>query len=561
IRGLRILSSFTGTIVQQAGNSVTVGSNGWDQAGGILSGGDATIDVNGTFTLSGGTYNNTSTTLSVSDNFTLSSTGTFTNASGTLLLDGDLTFTDSTSPQQNVGRVIVGSSPDVIDLASDITAVSITVNSNDTYNSNGYDMDLSGTFTINGTFDATDDIETDETLISIGRSLIVNSGAMLTADQSTMTFDGTPGTYDLITDGTFSLYNVTIDNGGSGLTIEVEDPLDVNGDIIITNGTLDVVSGENNAVFVGGDFDNNDNFLARSGTITFDGSAAQIVSAGNDNLSFVEVTNSTADVTFNEAFTTTDFTSTTPGASMKFQQSTTFTVSGSLRLDGNISNKIHVDSVNGSTRFTFDVTGSDQMVSNVNVSNSNASTNDIYATGSVDGGNNDEEEATPHWVFLVSFSDITSTANLGSSPGGGAVVIFYCNNDGFLDVFMGEDVTPSSPARLRQNDGDNTFTDRDSQIVNDYRGAAAGDYDNDGDTDLIFGFTQRLYTNSNATDCTFTNSTAGSVNNNEAIMFFDIDGDGDLDLWSPGEDYLWHRNDGGTTFTSQTSLPGGIDRH
>ena len=41
-------------------------------------------------------------------------------------------------------------------------------------------------------------------------------------------------------------------------------------------------------------------------------------------------------------------------------------------------------------------------------------------------------------------------------------------------------------------------------------------------------------------------------------MFADIDGDGDLDIWNPGASYLWERNDGGTTFVGQATMPGGV---
>ena len=65
-------------------------------------------------------------------------------------------------------------------------ADSINILSTDTLNTNGYDLDISGTLTVSGTFDATDDVETDETSVAVGRDFIVNSGAMFSADQSTI---------------------------------------------------------------------------------------------------------------------------------------------------------------------------------------------------------------------------------------------------------------------------------------------------------------------------------------------------------------------------------------
>ena len=103
--------------------------------------------------------------------------------------------------------------------------------------------------------------------------------------------DGTIGTFDLITDGAFSLYNLTIDSAAAGnLTVEVEDALDINGTLLITDGTLDVVSGENNAITVAGNWTNNSVFVSRSGTVTFDG-ATQTVSgsASGSNKTFYNV--------------------------------------------------------------------------------------------------------------------------------------------------------------------------------------------------------------------------------------------------------------------------------
>ena len=102
---------------------------------------------------------------------------------------------------------------------------------------------------------------------------------------------------------------LSIDDGGGGsLVVEIEDALDVNGSLVIDNGTLDVNSVENNAITVGTNWDNNDTFLSRSGTVTFDGVTSQTVSAGSSSFYTLAVSNALASVSFDEAFTTTNFT-------------------------------------------------------------------------------------------------------------------------------------------------------------------------------------------------------------------------------------------------------------
>jgi len=312
--GILVALGYSGIITQASGNSLTV-NGAYSQQGGTFVGGDSNIDINGAFTVSGATFTSTSGTMGVSDDFTLTGTTSFTN-SGTLIFDGDLTYTDSTSPQQDVGFVVIGSSPDTTELASDMTASSLTITTPNTYNTNGYDLDISGTLTINGTFNALDDVETDETVIQVGRAFIINSTGNFSADQSTIIMDGTVGTFDLITDGDFSLYNLTINNGGTGLTVEVEDALDVNGTLTITSGTLDVVTSENNGVLVGGNLSVSPtgSFIAQSGTLTMDGTGTQTISGTFRFFNFKKVVSSTG--------------------ALVFEADTLTTISGTMRLEG-----------------------------------------------------------------------------------------------------------------------------------------------------------------------------------------------------------------------------------
>lgn len=250
--------------------------------GGSIANADA-LDVNGTFDVTSGAFTAaTEVNMNVSGNFTLASGTTFTGPTGAgiLILDGDLTLTDSTAVKQNLGNVQIGTSPDTTNLASDTTYKSLTVTSLDFFYTNGYDIDVNGNITISGTFDATDDVELDETTVNCAGSFTINAGATFVQDQSTLIMDATSLTKDLITDGSFSLYNLTLNDAGGSLTVEVEDPLDVDNTLTITGGTLDTVATENNQINVGGNWDNDDTFTARSGTVVMDaGSGTKTIDA------------------------------------------------------------------------------------------------------------------------------------------------------------------------------------------------------------------------------------------------------------------------------------------
>lgn len=121
----------------------------------------------------------------------------------------------------------------------------------------------------------------------------------------------------------------------------------------------------------------------------------------NGDFNNIVVTNgSGSDVAFEDSFSTANFTATTADTSLTFEASTTVTITGNLNLNGGaVGNEVIIDSSDGSTRFTFDVTGGDQTVSYINVSNSQASSNNITANDSIQGANTDAAEGTPHWIF------------------------------------------------------------------------------------------------------------------------------------------------------------------
>jgi hypothetical protein len=179
---------------------------------------------------------------------------------------------------------------------------------------------------------------------------------------------------------------------------------------------------------------------------------------------------------------------------------------------------------------------------------------------------------TPTWQSDggTGFTDITSGANLGSDlagscigAGGGVILFPDLDQDGYLDLYMNTNDNDCYSDRVRENDRDNTFTDRGSAIDTESgRGAGVGDYLNDGDTDIImrdnYGDGNGPQMANNTGSWSFDNlPITGNDPNDEAVMFHDIDGDGDLDVWANEDlNYLWYeQDDGADTFTGRNGFP------
>jgi len=148
-------------------------------------------------------------------------------------------------------------------------------------------------------------------------------------------------------------------------------------------------------------------------------------------------------------------------------------------------------------------------------------------------------------------------------PLAGGVAILDYDNDGKMDLFFtngAELPSMKKPAAfantLLRNRGDGVFEDRTSAAglaggESGYHiGAAAGDYDNDGDTDLFLASAGSNTLQRNNGDGTFSDATAGSGLSKPpntlsvGAAWFDYDNDRLLDLvvsdytiWSPESDY------------------------
>jgi len=138
------------------------------------------------------------------------------------------------------------------------------------------------------------------------------------------------------------------------------------------------------------------------------------------------------------------------------------------------------------------------------------------------------------------------------------------DNDGDLDILL-TSISYSYHTHVYRNDGDDTFTLINAGLPQlNYSSAAWGDYDNDGDMDIVLlgeassGRLSAIYRNDG--NDSFVNINAGL----EAMRFGDVawgdfDNDGDLDLVLTGSyKSRVYRNDGSDTFADISSIIIGV---
>ncbi len=186
----------------------------------------------------------------------------------------------------------------------------------------------------------------------------------------------------------------------------------------------------------------------------------------------------------------------------------------------------------------------------------------LLAAGCGRGRDEAGSSAAPATVAPV-FVDVTEPAgvdfvhqlangkldNIMKSDGTGGAVLDY-DGDGFMDIYLvnsgpvlglsdAPPGTPRLPNRLYRNRGDGTFEDVTQRAGVEGWGfgttAAAADYDNDGDTDLLVVNFGGLILYRNRGDGTFEDvSEASGLTSTQAgisATFFDADNDGWLDLF------------------------------
>ena len=138
------------------------------------------------------------------------------------------------------------------------------------------------------------------------------------------------------------------------------------------------------------------------------------------------------------------------------------------------------------------------------------------------------------------------------------------DNDGDLDIVLtGQDAGLNRISKIYRNDGSDTFTDIGASLTGMSSGSVAwGDYDNDGDLDLLLSGLDggankisKIYRNDGSDTFTDIGASLTGVSESSGV-WGDYDNDGDLDLLLAGYADGWvplsaiYRNDGSDTFTN-----------
>ena len=157
----------------------------------------------------------------------------------------------------------------------------------------------------------------------------------------------------------------------------------------------------------------------------------------------------------------------------------------------------------------------------------------------------------------TTFTDVSSAAGLATTDALEAAAWGDYDGDGDPDLLVTTNGT--TVPQLYRNNGDNTFTDRASAeglTSNvDSRAAVWGDYDNDGDLDLyiaVFGSSNELWRNDGGTfNEVGASASANAASNSYSASWADYNQDGFLDLYvgQSGAVNVLYSNDGDATFT------------
>jgi len=264
-----------------------------------------------------------------------------------------------------------------------------------------------------------------------------------TSGTGMVTFDGSSGTIN----SNEAFYDVAIDSGG---TYTLDANFDIDGGLTIANGTLDVADGSNYSVNVAGNWSNSGTFTPREGAVTFDGSGTGTVSGST---------------------TFYDLACTTAGKELRFDNTATQTVSGTLTLTGADGNLLLLRSNSSGNQWSLNVSGTSSVdyvdVKDSDASSGNAITHATSSDRSTDAGNNlgwsFNEDPTVSTVTAVQSADGThqvTVSFIGDDPDDDDTLQYRVEYDvgsGWVKATMLEASGTSSTYGSFNAENDNTY--------------------------------------------------------------------------------------------------------
>ncbi len=169
-----------------------------------------------------------------------------------------ITDMDAYDSDQNAVAILFDAEDATTDTLEWVRGVELFVPSGFTFapggNCDGAKIEIDGTWTS----------ATAQT-INLAGNFKLDTGGTWTSSTSTLTFDSASGVSDIITTGTGGPYNLTINDNGGSLTVEVEDSLVVKNNLTITGGVLDVNATDTTTVYTTFALDGTSSFLVPTG--------------------------------------------------------------------------------------------------------------------------------------------------------------------------------------------------------------------------------------------------------------------------------------------------------
>ncbi|NOZ47269.1 MAG: T9SS type A sorting domain-containing protein [Chlorobi bacterium] len=197
----------------------------------------------------------------------------------------DISGSGNGVPNSTSNVVIPNTGTDPVLNSVDGSALSININSGATLTIDAnHNLTVDGSLTNNGTLTIANGSSSTITVLDTWS----NSGTFNPGDASTIELTANTGTKNITTGGS-TFFNLLVNSGGAGTaTFTTLSSLDINGDLTLQSGTLEVTD-PSHTISVAGNWTNTGgSFTNGSSSVTFDGAAQTISSVGTET--FYDVT-------------------------------------------------------------------------------------------------------------------------------------------------------------------------------------------------------------------------------------------------------------------------------